>query len=164
MDTHGAHGCHNPAQGKAHTSETCRHARPHGGGGGGGFLLHTIEQTERIPAAGLPIRVLCDSLHSRQRDRTPPREMVHMAVLRPGHRSTAGIHSIIHIPAARAAAGRASLVRMDCPGRASGSRNSMDDKPPQPGRTPAAHRMVAISGIYRLRDAPPCSIRAATET
>ena len=72
---------------------------------------------------------------------------------RPGHRSTAGIHSIIHIPAARAAAGRASLVRMDCPGRASGSRNSMDDKPPQPGRTPAAHRMVAISGIYRLRDA-----------
>ena len=33
--------------------------------GGGGFLLHTIEQTERIPAAGLPIRVLCDSLPSR---------------------------------------------------------------------------------------------------
>ena len=56
MDTHGAHGCHNPAQGKAHTSETRRHARPHGGGGGGGFCF-VVHRYTRVVIGSVKCKV-----------------------------------------------------------------------------------------------------------
>ena len=117
------------------------------------FLLHSCQQTQRLPVAGLSVPMLWHSVPFGRDRISKTHTHIHMDNGSPLRSGTTGCCRTADIPAASASDGHYTRMALFRPRTASCCRYSMDGEPPQSRRTRVGNSMGHVYDIRRRTDA-----------